>query len=547
MPGLEVRSHVARDLLQSAGVFKNERMVTWEYVSNSLDYVDQGVSPVVRVTLDRKSKTIAIADNGRGMDWQGLGNFFLMHGENLDRKAGRPGRGRFGTGKSAAFGIGDSLRITTTQGGKRSTVELSRTAVESLADGAPIPVEELEREVATDAPNGTTVTVSGIKLASLDQEGVIHFIERHLAHLPRDVSVFVNKHKCQYVEPPVEKSYSFQPLVDASDPLEGVELVIKVSKTPLDKELRGIAISASGVWHECTLLGAEGKPMSEFIFGEIDVPLLESDTSVPPAFDLSRSMTLNPENPLVQSIHSFVGPKIEQVLQDLQTEHKLRKSAEDAKRLQKEAGKIEEIINQDFDSFRKKIQKIRTEAGQGFDNGPEASGAGADGADDDFIYGGDQPATTTDQEGGVGTDGGGDGTASDDGQPRRLNPVVQPDPGGSTGAKKVESTKARPSRGGFSVEFANQGSESKRATYQSEKRTIYVNLDHPQIETALNGRDPEDPVFRRLAYEVAFSEYAIALASELDNRGEFLEPSDSIVEIRDAINRIAVSAAQLYA
>ena len=235
------------------------------------------------------------------------------------------------------------------------------------------------------------------------------------------------------------------------------------------------------------------------------------------------------------------------MLQDLQTEHKLRKSAEDAKRLEKEAGKIEEIINQDFDSFRKKIQKIRTEAGQGFDNGPEASGAGADGADDDFIYGGDQPATTTDQEGGIGTDGGGDGTASDDGQPRRLNPVVQPDPGGSTGAKKVESTKARPSRGGFSVEFANQGSESKRATYQSEKRTIYVNLDHPQIETALNGRDPEDPVFRRLAYEVAFSEYAIALASELDNRGEFLEPSDSIVEIRDAINRIAVSAAQLYA
>ena len=48
-----------------------------------------------------------------------------MHGENIDRKAGRPGRGRFGTGKSAAFGIGDVLRLTTVRNGKRSKVELT--------------------------------------------------------------------------------------------------------------------------------------------------------------------------------------------------------------------------------------------------------------------------------------------------------------------------------------------------------------------------------------------------------------------------------------
>lgn len=53
--------------------------------------------------LDARQKRITIEDNGRGMDWAGLGNFFVMHGENVDREAGRPGRGRFGTGKSAAF------------------------------------------------------------------------------------------------------------------------------------------------------------------------------------------------------------------------------------------------------------------------------------------------------------------------------------------------------------------------------------------------------------------------------------------------------------
>src|SRR2546425_4326359 len=100
-----VKSHVARDLLQSAGIFKTDKLVVWEYVSNGLQYVEPGSNPVVRVIVDNKKKRIEVIDNGRGMDWSGLQNFFVMHGENIDRKSGKPGRGRFGTGKSAAFGI----------------------------------------------------------------------------------------------------------------------------------------------------------------------------------------------------------------------------------------------------------------------------------------------------------------------------------------------------------------------------------------------------------------------------------------------------------
>ena len=108
-----VRSHVARDLLQNAALFKTDKLVIREYVSNGLQYTDPGTNPVVRVFLDSKRKCIRISDNGRGMDWASLQNFFVMHGENIDRKQGRPGRGRFGTGKSAAFGIADKLQITT--------------------------------------------------------------------------------------------------------------------------------------------------------------------------------------------------------------------------------------------------------------------------------------------------------------------------------------------------------------------------------------------------------------------------------------------------
>ena len=72
------------------------------------------------------------------------------------------------------------------------------------------------------------------------------------------------------------------------------------------------------------------------------------------------------------------------------------------------------------------------------------------------------------------------------------------------------------------------GTESYRAQYVSDERTIYINLDHPQLVAALGIGLIEDPTFRRLAYEVGFSEYAVALASELASRDEYLDPSDPV-------------------
>ena len=78
--GLFVKSHVARDLLQNAALFKTDKLVVWEYVSNGLQYVGPGTNPLVKVSLDSKKKRISVQDNGRGMDWNGLRNFFVMPG-----------------------------------------------------------------------------------------------------------------------------------------------------------------------------------------------------------------------------------------------------------------------------------------------------------------------------------------------------------------------------------------------------------------------------------------------------------------------------------
>jgi nitric oxide synthase oxygenase domain/subunit len=51
-----LRTHVSRDFLQSAALFRNAHLVVWEYVSNGLQYVDGRTPPVVRVRLEENRK-----------------------------------------------------------------------------------------------------------------------------------------------------------------------------------------------------------------------------------------------------------------------------------------------------------------------------------------------------------------------------------------------------------------------------------------------------------------------------------------------------------
>ncbi len=540
-----VKSHVARDLMQSAGLFKTDKLVVWEYVSNGLQYVDSGTNPVVKVSLDSKKKKITISDNGRGMDWNGLRNFFVMHGENIDRKQGRGGRGRFGTGKSAAFGIADRLRITTVCGGKRSKIELSRSSIEAMNSEDPIPVAVMEREIETPESNGTTIEIESIHLRSLDQSGIIHYVERHLAHWTKNVLVFVNNHECEFAEPPVAEQRRFRPEGQLLDQIGDVELIVKVSKAPLEEDLRGVTIFSKGVWQETTLAGSEGREMAQYIFGEIDVPRLDEDKSPIAPFDVSRSMRLNPNNDLVRGIYTFIGMKVEEVRKELTQVEKQRKSDEESRKLATQAAEIAKVINEDFDTFRQRVAKVKAQAAGAFDLSDTDSQTGLD--DSDMIFGSEMPALVVSETGGVGTtmEGRGDSPGN---EPRTLAPIVttgsaESEKQGQKGESKENSTK---SKGGFEVKFKNLGSESHRAQYMRDDRTIYINLDHPQLFAAKGQRAVEDPVFRRLAYEVAFSEYAVALASELASRDEYIDPSDPIFDIRETLNRVARKGALLY-
>lgn len=395
---IRVKSHLGRDLIQSAALFKHEWQVAWEYVSNGLQYVDTGVSPVVTVNIDQSRKRMTIKDNGRGMNLSDLENYFTMHGENIDTKAGRPGRGMFGTGKSAAFGIANLLRVTTIKNGKRSTVELHRKDIERPEAAEEVPIRVIEGEVETGETNGTVVEVCDINLKSIDTSAVTREIEKHIAFW-KGVTVFVGTHQCQYVEPSIRVEKEF---LAADSPfakqLGDVKLRIAVAKAPLAREQQGVAVTSNGVLHESTLAGQEKRQFANYVFGNIDVPSLAHDKSPIPPFDMSRSGQLNTKNEMVRAIMAFVGMKLEQVLQELEEEERLRKQKEETKRLQKEADAIADLINKDFQKWKVQIQNVLAHTLGAKDYKPSII---ADDEDSAILAGkGEEPANELSDEGG---------------------------------------------------------------------------------------------------------------------------------------------------
>ncbi|MDH3746953.1 MAG: ATP-binding protein [Gammaproteobacteria bacterium] len=541
---LKVTSHVGRDLLQSAASFKTEAAVVWEYVVNSLQYIDPGVSPHVQIDVRPRLRRIEIDDNGRGMDEAGLDHFFQMHAENLDRKSGQAGRGKFGTGKSAAFGIADRLRIETRRSGLLNIVELDRLAVVN-SEGDDIPVDWQTKNEETSEPNGTKVIIDGVLLPRIRTAPVIEYIERHLQAF-RTISprVAVNDHVCEYREPSVALIRQFKPSDEQREVIGDAVLTVKVSRTPLEESEQGISVTAGlGNLVAVETCGIERKEFGNYLFGEIDVPVLETSESSIAPYDASRSLELNPQHPTVRVLLSYVGAKMEEIRREQVAEYKEAKKTEEARRLASEANRIAEVLNEDFRRMKERLQEIRSAAAKP-GNATSLFGSSESGDDEtsEWIAGTQEPGVL-DKSDGAG------GEADKQGQnapeiPRKGVPSpdgIDPlDPVGGDGQKR------RKPKGGFSVEYDNLGKDEYRSRYDPTKMAIIINLDHVTIASAGAGRGIEDPAFRRLSYEIAFSEYSMALGYEMAQQDPAIPADDLLYEVRSTLNRIAGASAALY-
>jgi len=530
-----VTSHVSRDFLQNAVYFNTLPKVIWEYVSNSLDNSKEDLPMGVRVEISNKK--IVLTDNGIGMSREDLKNFFTMHGINKMRKTGKKVRGRFGTGKSAAFGLANLLRIDTVRNGLRNVVELGRKDIESAKEGDPFPVRDEVVNEKTELAEGTTIVIQDLNIKILDQlQPTISYIERHIARYKR-ATVSINGHVCEYIEPASTFKKNIKPPLNIVKLIGDVELVLKISPMPLDRDARGIDILSNGNWHETTLAGLENKEFSDFLFGEIDIPILEDreNWDIPP-FDNTRNNTLNRQNPLVVSLLGWLATELDVERRRLVEEDRKRKASEETRKLQREADRIAKILNEDFEKlledYAQAKQLIAKRGSTKLSPDPSSLTAllPGDGSEETGLQQGGQPHGS----GKRGTNPPGPGE-----EPRAGPSLIDGNEKGSP--REASRVGAKGKKGIFSIEYLHETANTFRSRYDSDERKIIINLDHPQIASIYeaNDKNVEARNFREISYEVAIVEYALAIPYERINIDEFYEAADALLDTRETINRLS--------
>jgi len=449
-----------------------------------------------------------------------------MHAENIQRQSGKSVRGRYGTGKCAVFGIADVLRVETSQNGILNVVELSRKDISGSKSGEPFPVKDIMVDKATAQDDGTRIIISQLNIRNTELPATIAYTERHLGRQLHNHTVAINDHICEYQEPIYSQRRIFRPSPNVKNVLDDIELVIKVSPMPLDKERAGIDVLSKGIWHDTTLGTLEGD-VARRIFGEVDMPTLEEkyDREKIPPFDNTRNMTLNLSNPLVASLLGWIDECLHKVARELTEQEKERKASEEAKRLAKQARNLEHLLNSDFRSLQMELEKIRRAARMREREVIEDLVPGFGMVQTDYQEGGPEH---------------GDGTSGElAGAGEEERPGLSLLPGREMGTPgKVSERKQKQST--FHVDYRHEEEQSPRSHYESESRTIVINLDHPQIaRSARESGGIDGKHFQEITREVAFVEYAIALGHEKLRQDEFYPGSEALFDIRDTINRVS--------
>ena len=460
---LKLTSHVGRDLLASAASFKTEQAVVWEYVVNGLQYLDDGVAPRINVLVSQKDKRIEISDNGRGMSEEDLRRFFMMHAENMDRLRGRPGRGKFGTGKSAALGIARTLVVDTRRNGVRNKVVLNREAIDS-SSGKEVPLEWQVRNESTGLANGTTISVERVEIARLLTPPIIDYIERHLQFF-RAVApeVAVNEHVCQLREPEIAQSFDFEPTDAQAAVIGRVQLRLKVSRGPLPDTEVGVAITAGlGALVAIETGGIERKEFGNYLFGEVDCPALEQSGSSIEPYDATRNLQLNVRNPVCAVLVPFIASKLEEIrLAQVRRLQEARRT-EQARRLEQEASRIADLLNRDFETMVGRLQGIQAAASTSASALARFGAKGPAGSEEsDYVEGIQTPATIESADKRA-KGGRGSGDRESPNVPRRASARDDGDssadpPGGGGASKKP--------RGGFRVAYRELGEREYRSRY----------------------------------------------------------------------------------
>jgi hypothetical protein len=156
--------------LFSEGLYQSPNKAVEELVANSFDAGAQRVLVMLSPNLHEQGATIAVIDDGRGMDVEGLKEHWLIGISNKRRlnvlPRGRQQIGKFGIGKLATYVLGNRLTHVSKQGGKYYSTSMDFTAIDRRVNSevepkAPItiPLRVLSEEQAKQALQGWTQSI----------------------------------------------------------------------------------------------------------------------------------------------------------------------------------------------------------------------------------------------------------------------------------------------------------------------------------------------------------------------------------------------------
>ena len=539
--------HAGRAILEESNGFTNEGKVVGEYVKNSWQYTDGPTT--VNVLIDHKNKSIQIKDTSRGMDRYTLdNNFFILHQVNPDRKIGKFLRGEYGTGKIAALGIGETLRVKTVKDKKINIFEIHRKDCEADISQNKVKIRWIKEDENTEEENGTTIEILKFRQSrAISVRNIKNFlrsktlVEEAYEHT---IDLYVEHEKIEKIEIDYIDLITIKPTEEEEKILGKCELNIKVATRNLDEEERGISVFAKGIY-KAKINNPHGEK-SEFIFGKCTCDKLISETN-PPIFDSSRREELNTDNPVARKFLSFVNFHVDSVRKELVKKDSDRKKKERNEALQKEAEKMKDFFNSDYKELELNYQKKIAKAKGNIDEKQDFKfqlGETKIVTGDEFsvkIIEGEDGAFTTHGGGGGGEGGGGGGKKPEVGKIEKTDEET-----GNKGKEKSLSKKR--SGGGFNFEYDRLGIDGKRAIYIDENRLIKINLDHPLISKTLEttNNDQDSPIFKRASYEAAIFEYAVAVTQQKSSSNLMEDSvSDAVFEIQDCVDRMLKKMAKL--
>jgi hypothetical protein len=567
---ITLRSDISNDLKQNADQIGNVGKAISEFAWNSIQYQPEGQVPKIRICIKRARSSveeITIEDNGRGMDLPDLQRFYTMHADNQDRRDGRLGRGRFGTGgKASGMAIANKMELTTVKDGCEIRTILTRNMLRPGVIEIPIPFEKAN----TTSTNGTKVTLRELRVKRFNEDAARTYVTKALGSALLHSEVFWDGIRLQYEEPKYLHEWAFEAPEEYFTSIGKVNLMLRLSESWLKEEERGVTITAFGVPHERNFLGNHASsPHAGRLYGSVEVPALEDDDDEGrPAYTADRTLRLNRENDRVKVLCAWIDEVLGDIIKQLDVEERQRIDRVRQERLTNTAKTIEDALNRRLRrAFENLERKLNLQTGAptvgGVDvqhsDSIEISGVSDGGVSDEFIK--DRTGAVTYRETGTeekgdiivkvherhdegGGGGGGGGTGEPDSE---VDGVT--DPAANKRARKKSTgsgeRKTRIPKGSFRVVPKGMGSDGPRAYYASSHLTIYVNTDHPQLMAAGSLDSTE---FKVLMAECAAGEFALALTSmRIENGDPEVDPTQwhtILTAVRNETNETAVELAK---